>query len=120
MPTAAAASFAQPLRLPGDFLWAAAAGCIFIQYAMQEQFRVEMSAVLQPQLALGDPFAALNAEQRGAVEHGIADLACMPPLLVIAGAGCPGERCKQRCSKPPTRRVISSAARREKVSSSTR
>ena len=46
-----------------------------------------MSAVLQPQLALGDPFAALNAEQRRAVEHGIADLARMPPLLVIAGAG---------------------------------
>ena len=33
-----------------------------------------------------DPFAMLNAEQRGAVEHGIGD-AQAPPLLVIAGAG---------------------------------
>lgn len=36
----------------------------------------------------GDPFARLNAEQRAAVEHGLAgDLRATPPLLVIAGAG---------------------------------
>ncbi|HET9206250.1 MAG TPA: UvrD-helicase domain-containing protein, partial [Burkholderiaceae bacterium] len=46
-----------------------------------------MSAVLQPRGARDDPFAALNAEQRSAVEHGSADLARIPPLLVIAGAG---------------------------------
>jgi DNA helicase II / ATP-dependent DNA helicase PcrA len=46
-----------------------------------------MSAVLEPRAARDDPFAALNAEQRAAVEHGMADLARMPPLLVIAGAG---------------------------------
>ena len=33
-----------------------------------------------------DPFAALNAEQRAAVEHGVVD-ARAGPLLVIAGAG---------------------------------
>src|SRR5688572_7643961 len=46
-----------------------------------------MSAVLDPRVARDDPFAALNAEQRSAVEHGMSDLARMPPLLVIAGAG---------------------------------
>ncbi|HEX6723404.1 MAG TPA: ATP-dependent helicase, partial [Burkholderiaceae bacterium] len=46
-----------------------------------------MSAVLEPRVVRDDPFAALNAEQRGAVEHGMADLERMPPLLVIAGAG---------------------------------
>lgn len=38
----------------------------------------------------GDPFAALNPAQRGAVEHGVVDgrLPSIPaPLLVIAGAG---------------------------------
>jgi DNA helicase-2/ATP-dependent DNA helicase PcrA len=38
--------------------------------------------------ALADPFAALNAEQRLAVEHGLGDSnAVAGPLLVIAGAG---------------------------------
>jgi DNA helicase-2/ATP-dependent DNA helicase PcrA len=46
-----------------------------------------MSAVLQPRMAQADPFAALNAEQLAAVEHGIARIANIPPLLVIAGAG---------------------------------
>jgi DNA helicase II / ATP-dependent DNA helicase PcrA len=39
-------------------------------------------------LSSTDPFAELNAEQRQAVEHGVADAPQRPgPLLVIAGAG---------------------------------
>ena len=34
-----------------------------------------------------DPFASLNAQQRAAVEHGVADAGAAPPLLVLAGAG---------------------------------
>ncbi|UZG43564.1 ATP-dependent helicase [Caldimonas thermodepolymerans] len=40
-----------------------------------------------PPLQAPDPFAALNAQQRDAVEHGIADGPGCAPLLVIAGAG---------------------------------
>ncbi|MDP1533652.1 MAG: UvrD-helicase domain-containing protein, partial [Rubrivivax sp.] len=46
-----------------------------------------MAAVIAPP-AQTDPFAALNAEQRSAVEHGLdAPGALAPPLLVIACAG---------------------------------
>ncbi|WP_280151058.1 ATP-dependent helicase [Piscinibacter sp. XHJ-5] len=39
-------------------------------------------------VARPDPFAALNAQQRAAVEHGLSDPSGRPPpLLVIAGAG---------------------------------
>ena len=39
-------------------------------------------------LARPDPFAALNAQQRAAVEHGLGEAsAAAGPLLVIAGAG---------------------------------
>ena len=43
-----------------------------------------MSAVLTP--SQDDPFAALNPEQRAAVEHDIG-VATPRPLLVVAGAG---------------------------------
>jgi len=39
-----------------------------------------------PASSRADPFATLNAEQREAAEHGLAD-GCGGPLLVIAGAG---------------------------------
>ncbi|MCM5679968.1 ATP-dependent helicase [Schlegelella sp. S2-27] len=49
-----------------------------------------MSTITHPIRAVPagtDPFAALNEQQRAAVEHGIGVQGACPPLLVIAGAG---------------------------------
>lgn len=56
---------------------------------MPIQYAPMLSSISQAaNVARPDPFAALNAEQRQAVEHGVAEAPQRPgPLLVIAGAG---------------------------------
>ena len=53
---------------------------------------ISRSRTIRPEATRPDPFAALNDQQRAAVEHGMADDRGAPssaaaPLLVIAGAG---------------------------------
>lgn len=58
-----------------------------VQYAFSLRFSCCMPSVTSAVTAT-DPFAALNAQQRVAVEHDIgADAQDLRPLLVIAGAG---------------------------------